>query len=91
MNDNPYALFKFLVNDEKYKRFTHVWALNDQEDNPYAEKYKNSKNVKFVKVHSEEYIKYLTKAKYLINNVTFPPYFQKKRGRYTLTLGMEPL
>ncbi|NUJ16374.1 glycosyltransferase [Bacillus glycinifermentans] len=81
MNDNPYALFKFLVNDEKYKRFTHVWALNDQEDNPYAEKYKNSKNVKFVKVHSEEYIKYLTKAKYLINNVTFPPYFQKKEGQ----------
>ncbi|MGW6083743.1 CDP-glycerol glycerophosphotransferase family protein, partial [Bacillus subtilis] len=54
-----------------------VWALNDQ-DNPYANKYKGLKNVRFVKVHSEEYIKYLTKAKYLINNVTFPTYFQKK-------------
>ena len=62
---------------KKYKNFTHVWALNDQ-DNPYAQKYKGLKNVRFVKVHSEEYIKYLTKAKYLINNVTFPTYFQKK-------------
>lgn len=77
MNDNPYAIFKHLVNNEEYKNFTHVWALNDQ-DNPYANKYKGLKNVKFVKVHSEEYIKYLTKAKYLINNVTFPTYFQKK-------------
>lgn len=77
MNDNPYAIFKHLVNNEEYKNFTHVWALNDQ-DNPYAQKYKGLKNVRFVKVHSEEYIKYLTKAKYLINNVTFPTYFQKK-------------
>ena len=77
MNDNPYAIFKYLVNNEEYKNFTHVWALNDQ-DNPYANKYKGLKNVRFVKVHSEEYIKYLTKAKYLINNVTFPTYFQKK-------------
>ncbi|CAF1824602.1 glycosyltransferase [Bacillus subtilis] len=77
MNDNPYAIFKHLVNNEEYKNFTHVWALNDQ-DNPYANKYKGLKNVRFVKVHSEEYIKYLTKAKYLINNVTFPTYFQKK-------------
>ncbi|WEZ64607.1 glycosyltransferase [Bacillus subtilis] len=77
MNDNPYAIFKHLVNNKEYKNFTHVWALNDQ-DNPYANKYKGLKNVKFVKVHSEEYIKYLTKAKYLINNVTFPTYFQKK-------------
>ncbi|MHA6165712.1 CDP-glycerol glycerophosphotransferase family protein [Bacillus mojavensis] len=77
MNDNPYAIFKHLVNSEEYKNFTHVWALNDQ-DNPYAQKYNGLKNVRFVKVHSEEYIKYLTKAKYLINNVTFPTYFQKK-------------
>ncbi|MEC1478017.1 glycosyltransferase [Bacillus haynesii] len=77
MNDNPFAIFKHLVNNEEYKNFTHVWALNDQ-DNPYAQKYKGLKNVRFVKVHSEEYIKYLTKAKYLINNVTFPTYFQKK-------------
>ncbi|QAW01922.1 glycosyltransferase [Bacillus subtilis] len=77
MNDNPYAIFKHLVNNEEYKNFTHVWALNDQ-DNPYANNYKGLKNVRFVKVHSEEYIKYLTKAKYLINNVTFPTYFQKK-------------
>ncbi|EFV70426.1 Cps2D protein [Bacillus sp. BT1B_CT2] len=80
MNDNPFAIFKHLINNEEYKNFTHIWALNDQ-DNPYAQKYKGLKNVRFVKVHSEEYIKYLTKAKYLINNVTFPTYFQKKEGQ----------
>lgn len=80
MTDSPYAIFKKLIDDAEYKDYKHVWALNDT-NNFYAKRYENRKNVKFVKVHSEEYLEYLTKAKYLINNTTFPPYFQKKEGQ----------
>ncbi|EJS09096.1 hypothetical protein IKM_00271 [Bacillus mycoides] len=80
MTDSPYAIFKKIIDNPEYKDYTHVWALNDG-NNFYAKRYENKKNVKFVKVHSEEYLKYLTTAKYLINNTTFPPYFQKKEGQ----------
>ncbi|MFF2290328.1 CDP-glycerol glycerophosphotransferase family protein [Peribacillus butanolivorans] len=80
MVDSPYAIFKKLINDPKYSRFKHVWVL-ESTDNPYSDLYKGLKNVEFVKVHSYKYIKYLASAKYLINNNTFPPYFQKKDGQ----------
>lgn len=81
MNDSPYAIFKHLVHDPRFKGYTHVWALNKTENNLYFEKYSNYKNVKFVQVNSRQYIRSLTRAKYLINSVTFPPYFQKKPGQ----------
>lgn len=77
MNDNPYAIFDYLVNHEEFKNYTHVWALNE-EDSYYAKKYAKNPRISFVKVHSKEYIKCLAQAKYLINNTTFPFYFQKK-------------
>ncbi|PKR82661.1 spore coat protein CotS [Heyndrickxia camelliae] len=81
MVDSPYAIFKMLVNDPKYRGYKHVWALNTTEGNLYAEEYTDHNNVEFVKVHSDKYLKYLAAAKYLINNTTFPPYFQKKAGQ----------
>ncbi|WP_315793760.1 glycosyltransferase [Paenibacillus sp. BIC5C1] len=75
MTDNPYAIFKQLITTRK--DLVHVWAVNDKE-NYYAQKYRENKKVKFVRVGSIGYIKYLAISKYLINNVTFPPYFQKK-------------
>jgi len=72
MTGNPYAVFKELL---KNKKLTHVWALdNEMNINP---DYTNLDNVKFVTIHSDEYLKYLTTAKYLINNTSFPYYFQK--------------
>ncbi|MBB3130939.1 CDP-glycerol glycerophosphotransferase [Paenibacillus rhizosphaerae] len=76
MNDNPYAIFSNLINNPRFSGFIHVWALN--ENNPYSDAYRENKNVIFVKVGSRPYLKYLTSAKYLINNVTFPTYFQKR-------------
>ncbi|MFC8575609.1 CDP-glycerol glycerophosphotransferase family protein, partial [Heyndrickxia sporothermodurans] len=80
MIDSPYAIFKRLINDTNYKDYKHVWALNSR-DNLYAQIYKGHKNVEFVKVHSDKYLKYLTAAKYLINNDAFPSYFQKKENQ----------
>jgi len=80
MTCNPYALFKSLIDDPNYTHLYHVWALNDI-NTPYAKEYENHPRVKFVKVHSKEYLKALVQCKYLINNVTFPPYFQKRQGQ----------
>ncbi|MCM3023719.1 CDP-glycerol glycerophosphotransferase family protein [Weizmannia ginsengihumi] len=81
MSDSPYAIFKHLLEDPQFNNYTHVWALNSIYGNLYVDRYMNLKNVKFVKVHSKQYLKYLASAKYLINNNTFPTYFQKKEGQ----------
>jgi CDP-glycerol glycerophosphotransferase len=81
MTDSPYAIFKKLVNHPKYRGFQHVWVLNANEEDLNARLFKGKSNVEFVEVHSRAYLKYLTSAKYLINNTTFPTYFQKKQGQ----------
>lgn len=78
MTDSPFAMFKYLYNNQEYNHFKHVWVLNSYEDNEYYQRYKNKKNIKFIKTHSKEYFEYLSSAKYLINSVSFPPYFIKK-------------
>jgi CDP-glycerol glycerophosphotransferase len=82
MTDNPYAIFKSLINNEKYQDYTHVWVINN--DTKENDVFRHYKNVIFVKVHSKEYIKYLAKAKYLINNTSFPPYFCKRKEQVYL-------
>ncbi|MGG1396572.1 glycosyltransferase [Bacillus salipaludis] len=81
MVDSPYAIFKKLIDDPQYKDFIHVWALNDLKGNQYVKFYEKRKNVIFVEVNSDGYLKYLAIAKFLINNTTFPPYFQKKQDQ----------
>lgn len=79
---NPYAIFLELMEDPAYQHLTHVWVLKDMDaDKELQEKYRHCKNVIFVKHHSGKYLKYLSSAKYLINNVTFPNYFTKKEGQ----------
>jgi len=80
MVDSPLAIFLHLIDNPKYSKYKHVWALNSLE-NCYDKKYLNHPRVKFVKVHSKEYLKYLCKSKFLINNTSFPTYFQKKEGQ----------
>ena len=68
-----------------FNLYTHVWVLDDFEGNArIVEDYKQYKNVIFVEFLSNEYLKYLASAKYLINNVTFPPYFTKKKEQVYL-------
>lgn len=76
---NPYAIFCYLKNDDRFKKYTHVWVLDslDEHKNEIKE-YRREKNVIFVEFESKEYFKYLSKAKYLINNSTEQVYFIKK-------------
>ncbi|MCF1619444.1 CDP-glycerol glycerophosphotransferase family protein [Tetragenococcus koreensis] len=78
MTDNPFAIFKYLLNNPNYKNMKHIWVLNDYENNEYYNYYKKFANVEFVKTHTKKYFCYLVSAKYLINSVSFPPYFVKK-------------
>ncbi|MFD2617052.1 glycosyltransferase [Terrilactibacillus laevilacticus] len=77
MTGNSYAVFKYLMNHPVYKNYTHVWALKDE--NTVHEEYKNKRNVIIVKPRSRKYNNYLATAKYLINDTTFPYYFQKRK------------
>lgn len=78
MIDNPYALFLYLLDDEKYQ---HVWVLNDLNYYPCIKKFEKYNNVSFVEYNSQEYFEYLVSAEYLINNVTFESYFMKQEGQ----------
>jgi len=78
MTDNPFAIFKYLLNNPDFKNMKHVWVLNTYENNEYYDYYKEFSNVEFVGTHTSQYFYYLASAKYLINSVSFPPYFIKK-------------
>lgn len=79
MTDSPYAVFLYLLNNEKYKNLYHVWAMDSQQKcTNYSKKFQKYKNVKFIVKESDDYLNYLTKSKYILNNSTFPAYFTKK-------------
>lgn len=77
---NPYALFKAIQKHPNFKDFKHVWCVNDK-NSESAAIMKTYKNVVIVKRETVEYVKYLAKAKYLINDTSFPYYFQKREGQ----------
>ena len=77
--DNPYGLFRAFQKRNDFKKYTHIWVLDDFESNWFMiTELSSYSNVRFVKYGSDDYLKYLSVSKYLINNCTFPPYFTKK-------------
>ena len=67
--DNPRAIFKYLLNQEDFKSYTHIWSVENPElaaDN--ISEFSSLDNVIIVKRESEDYYKYLATSKYLINN-----------------------
>lgn len=79
MTDSPYAIFNYLIHDKSFEKYQHVWIVSTQaQQKTYAKKYRKYNNIKFIIKESEDYLYYLTKCKYLINNATFPAYFTKK-------------
>src|SRR5579875_1822645 len=43
MTGNPYAVFKYLINDPNYQDYLHVWAIIDKSD--IQKEYKKKDNV----------------------------------------------
>ena len=80
MTCSPHAIFKYLLAQHEFQEYLHVWVIDDFSDNePWMGLYKNYPNVKFIKFQSLEYREYLATARYLINNVSFPGYFTKRK------------
>ncbi len=76
MSCNPYAIFLALLQSPEHANWTHIWVLNDKSRIP--ESLKSNPNIIFISRGCDLYLRYLTTAKYLINNVTFPEYFIRK-------------
>lgn len=82
MTDSPFAIFLHLLNNEKYTNLTHIWVVNSKEKaKELSQFYNEFKNVIFVVKESNDYLKYLSNSKYIINNSTFPAYFTKKENQ----------
>lgn len=79
---NPYALFIELINNEDFKDYTHVWVIEDRYGNePIMEQFQNNKNVFAITRHSDDHLRYLASAKYIITNVSLPFYYCKKEDQ----------
>lgn len=83
--DNPRGIFESFRKRQDFNKYIHVWVLKESYN--YAFEflcYSGYPNIKFVYYGTEEYLKYLSIAKYLINNCTFPSYWTKKKDQIYL-------
>lgn len=82
MIDSPYAIFLEFLRNKKFDDYIHVWVINNFENNNFRLlEYADKPNVRFILYGSNDYLKYISIARYLINNNTFPTYWTKKPGQ----------
>ncbi|WP_368169342.1 CDP-glycerol glycerophosphotransferase family protein [Aeromonas sp. R4-3] len=79
---NPFALYKHMLSRPEFKSFTYIWVLKTGVKIP--ESIRRKSNVIVIQRESDAYLRYLSSAKYLINNVTFPEYFIRKEKQVYL-------
>ena len=82
MSGNPLAIFAEILGREEFHSWNHVWAVNELRQVPVE--YRALPNVWFVTRDSDGYLRSLATAKLLVNNVSFPDYFIRKRGQLYL-------
>lgn len=89
MSDSPFYMMKELFETSKSKKIyftTQNYEIHKQMIDNYGF------NTELVKLNSFKYAKVLATSKYLINNVSFPPYFiRKKEQKYMNTWHGTPL
>ncbi|MCM1272092.1 MAG: CDP-glycerol glycerophosphotransferase family protein [Clostridium sp.] len=82
---NPFALFQYCMAQDRFCDYRFVWVLdNIQNHCVELDAYKDDERVIFVEFHSNGYFKYLSSAKYIINNVNEQRYFVKKEGQIVI-------
>ncbi|MGY2746013.1 CDP-glycerol glycerophosphotransferase family protein [Arthrobacter sp. UYCu723] len=87
---HPLAIFDQVQQDPDYAHFSHYWVINNDSNIP--DRLRGLENVFFVQTHSDLYKRVLASARYLVNNVSFPPYFiRKDRQHYLNTWHGTPL
>lgn len=89
MNDNPFALFQIFEKRANFAEYTHVWVSNNRKKQTALIRSCSAKyrNVLFVTRMSTRYVKFLARARYLVNNNTFPSCFVKRPGQVYLNTG----
>jgi CDP-glycerol glycerophosphotransferase (TagB/SpsB family)/glycosyltransferase involved in cell wall biosynthesis len=82
---NPEAIFRTLLAAPDLHHLQHVWALSDPDRYAGAiAEFAGDPRVRFVKRGSDRYYAALSRAKYLVNNATFPEPFGKRPGQIYL-------
>jgi CDP-glycerol glycerophosphotransferase len=76
---HPLALFREMSTDSRFAGFTYVWAHSSSA--PVPEEITGRADVLLAEMHSDFYLRHLATAKYLINNVSFAPYFVRREGQ----------
>lgn len=83
LNDSPFAMMKELAKDPSFEiYYTSKKGLRDSHQK-LLESY-GLKNVRLVELGSKKYQDILATSKFLINNVSFPPYFMKRQDQIYL-------
>ena len=86
VSGNPYYILKELCTNDEYRDYK-IYVVSNWKNYNINKEFLNAKgfkNVKLIKIHSEEYCTALATAEYLVNNATFPPYFIKKEDQIYL-------
>ncbi|WP_370751642.1 CDP-glycerol glycerophosphotransferase family protein [Eubacterium sp.] len=79
---NPYAIFRELISNSEFYKYTHVWVVDDRVGNePVMEQFADHDNIYVIRRHSNDHLKYLATAHYIISNVSLPFYYCKKPGQ----------
>lgn len=93
MTDSPYAIFKYFIQDHRWKDLVHVWVISDKDYlKSVRKKYEKHSNVRFVLRNTDQYYRHLATCKYIFNNSTFSNIYTAKEGQvYTNTWHGTPL
>ncbi|MFD1363693.1 CDP-glycerol glycerophosphotransferase family protein [Lentibacillus salinarum] len=84
VSGNPLAIFRYMLNDDRFEDYTFIWTVNNYDVVP--DKYKSLTNVIFITRYTDMYYRYLATASILINDTTFPYFFiLKDSQRYLNT------
>lgn len=83
LNDSPFAMMKELAKDKNFNIYYTSKKNLLSEHQKILDSY-NLTNVKLVALGTRKYQKILATSKYLINNVSFPPYFIRREGQIYL-------
>ena len=78
--DNPLAMYRALRRSQPQGRFRIIWVTRQGEAAP--EEISGNPDVTLVRIGTPEYGIALLEAGYLVNNVTFPPWFIRRPGQH---------
>lgn len=81
INDSPWAIYKHLRDDPRFADYEHIWSVWGRKRKAELERLYSGQGIRFALKGSAEYRRLVATSKYLINNSTFPVWFQPKDGQ----------